>query len=211
MTTDNKSIDSGILSIFGKRKSGKTKLAELISYDCYERGAFVWISDPVGNWPREYRTTIENFTATYKPHRLAVFSVDEPGDVADLAYGPLNNPDAQQKIVLILDEIDLSADRNSYKSEGIKNIIRRGRHRDISLVLTGQRPANAHADIFSLSTSICFFNLDHHADLKTIAERCGPKYAETIQHLEPFYFVQWPEGIIAKAGIDAPAVEFILK
>jgi hypothetical protein len=187
-----------LLAIFGERGTGKTELEKQISYYLANRGR-VYVFDPVGQW-QGYHYTAEEFYAAEQVPPLVAFHLEEASDVADIAQATTN-------CSLVVDESDFLCNAHSWKSESGRNIVLRGRHSRVGLVLATQRSQNCHGDVKALVDKVVAFRARHPNDLAVFESWLGPAYAERIKRLRPHEFVVWPDGLVCKMGADGPAYE----
>lgn len=194
--------------IFGGRGQGKTELEKQISYYLARRGHLVLCSDPVGNWPIEYQTTLAQFRARHTTPALNAFRLDDVEDVvAEALY--------LRWCTMIVDESDFLCNSAAWKCDEGRDIALRGRHRKINLILATQRPRNMHGDAKALADKAFVFALRHPLDLRAVGDWLGPEYYETVRRLPPHHFAVWPDGVVCRLGdakplrrisrLDAPA------
>ena len=185
--------------IFGRRKSGKTELTKAASYHLATHGSLVLAHDVLRQWPNEYQFSIREIYEQNELGRLYAFGDCEPDDVAVLAT-------QISSCVFIVDEVDLiCGGPRSWNSDAARHVVRRGRHMPgdgVAFFVNGQRFVNCHTDILSLCDRVSVFYMNHPRDLTVIHDWMGPEYADEVQRLEPYYFVTYPDGIVAKIGLN---------
>jgi hypothetical protein len=190
-------------AIFGRRASGKTELAKQASYRLANSNGLVLVYDLMGQWPREYHVPIASLYDQEKlDSRLYCVSDCEPEDAAALAkkWAPAT---------FVMDEVDLiCGGPNSWKSPTARDIVRRGRHFGVSMIVNGQRFVNCHTDILSLADHISVFFMNHYRDLQVIRDWMGREYEKEVQSLGQYEFVTYPKATVSKLGIGGePATE----
>ncbi len=179
--------------IFGKRGGGKTHLARTrlpssryLIYDTlghdYSEGVIVESIDQLtALWKNTYRG---NFRIIYRPlDPLAEFD-----QVCQLVWACGN-------MAMLVEEIDCfcPTDQRSLP-DGLRMIIQRGRHRNITLVGVTQRPKGISRLLTSQAKKMCIFNTTEPADIDYFKEVIGERIVELFAKLQQYEYVEWVDG-----------------
>jgi len=172
----------------GRRGSGKSYLAKslvqdqqrVLVYDTlgeYEDGVIIEDIQSLNSfWLKVYRG---NFRIVYQP-------VDPEGDfdyVCRLVYECCD-------MTFLVEELDRYA-KPLAMSLPMKEIVQRGRHRNIELIGTTQRPANIDRLVTSQAKEFFIFNTTEPRDIAYFKETLGNEVLELIEHLEEYEYVRW--------------------
>lgn len=181
-----------ITIILGKSGSGKTyKAIQLINerprvlifdtlgHDYVEGVVFDNLQQLKRFWVRCYRS---NFRLIYRPYN----EVEEFDEIARLAY-------ECGDLTLVCEELDIYARPNAI-CRGLRDIIKRGRHRDIRFIGTSQRPFGIDRIITALATDVFVFRTEEPRDLEYLAERFGSGIEKKIVALEDYQWVLARQG-----------------
>ena len=144
-----------VILIVGRRGSGKTYSAKKIMQEFRKSGGLVFAVDPIASDPPE-------------ESHLAFSS-----DVWDCEV-PENIP---ENIGLVaVDESDIFAPQAEARRRPpppLVDLIRRGRHRGVTLVLCTQRPALVMRDAFALADFVVVCKTTDARDIKSLCELSG--------------------------------------
>lgn len=177
--------------IFGKRGSGKSVLAEilcrdikrLIIYDTlgeYAEGVIIEDLNQLEDvWGKIYKG---NFRITYQP-------VDPEGDfdmVCRMVYGCEN-------MTFLIEELDRFS-KPLTLSLPFRNIIQRGRHRNIELIGVTQRPHGVDRLLTSMSKEMYIFNTTEPRDVQYFKDTVGYPVVVKIADLKEYEYVKYQDG-----------------
>ncbi len=184
-------VEKIIKLIFGKRGSGKTLLAQRICQD-HKR---LLIYDTIGEyingviiedlpalkdfWGKVYRG---NFRIIYQP-------VDPEGDfdtVCRLVY-------ECEDLTFLVEELDRYS-KPLTLSLPFKEIIQRGRHRNIELVGVTQRPHGVDKLLTSQAKEMYIFNTTEPRDIDYFKGTIGYPVVVKIAALQEFEYVKYQDG-----------------
>ena len=140
-----------IIAIFGRKGSGKSTLLEY----AVRNSRRLLVIDPMGEHDIGLVTfdnqivydnvsSMSQFRIVYRP-----IGVEDVDWAARLAY-------ALGNMTFVIDEVDLYTN-SAYLSEGIREIVHRGRHRDISLLIVSRQPNRIRPDITAQADHIYSF------------------------------------------------------
>jgi len=182
---------SKIRLYIGQRGSGKSfavrhhtePYKRIIYFDTlgyeYRNGViFYRIEALIEFWLKHYR---ENFRLIYRPINIS----EDFNQIADLVWRAGN-------LAFVIEEIDLFASSNYVTSE-LRNIIQRGRHRDIDVFATSQRPRCFSRILTSQAKEMFIFSTKEPADLKYFSHYLGESAAEQIKNLEKYHCLHWED------------------
>ena len=172
---------------------GKTSLARILSRD-YKR---LMIIDPLS----EYADTVFTPTAydaliylKNNPNfRISTEDNDDLDNFLKLVWSTEN-------LCLHIEEIDMFADSRVMPFD-LGNIIKRGRHRNISLICTSRRPAEVNRLLTSQASDIYIFNTTEPKDCQYIESYTSSELKDTIQNLEKLTFIHYSDQGISKGSI----------
>ncbi len=178
--------------IFGKRGCGKTKLAQsliapqprVIVYDTlgeYTDGVLIDQQETLGLfWLKVYR---HQFRIVYQP-------LDPEGEfdwccrlVWECGH-----------VTFLVEELDRYA-KPLGMSLALKEIVQRGRHREIELIGVTQRAANIDRLITSQAKEMFIFNTTEPRDIDYFKDTIGSDVTELLADLKEFEFVRWRDNV----------------
>lgn len=91
---------------------------------------------------------------------------------------------------LILEEADFYT--SVYSTDAfVSNLIKRGRHRNVNLILTSQRASELSRLATSQVTLFISFHQNEPRDLENLAKRCGQEFANEVKNLDKYEFVAY--------------------
>lgn len=181
-----------ITLIFGKRGSGKSYLAQklcqvdkrIIIYDTigeYTNGVIIEDLQALKEfWGKIYRG---NFRIIYQP-------VDPEGDfdtVCRLVY-------ECEDLTFLVEELDRYS-KPLTLSLPFKNIIQRGRHRNIELIGVTQRPHGVDKLLTSQAKQMYIFNTTEPRDVDYFKDTIGYPVVVKIAALNEYEYVKYQDGI----------------
>lgn len=174
--------------IIGKTGSGKTVKAlnliadrnrvlifDTLGHDYSEGVIFYDIEELKDYWLKVYRS---DFHLIYRP----LDEVPEFDEICRLAYKCGN-------LTLVAEELDIFA--QPLKIEfGFKQILKRGRHRDIRFVGLTQRPYGIDRTITSQANAIYIFQVDEPRDIKYLCDRVSVKVEAGLAMLKEYEYME---------------------
>lgn len=174
--------------ILGKRGSGKSHLVHQLIADIPR----LLIFDPQAEYtegivfePEDYRKMLlcmglwgdHRFRFIYRP----INPPAEVGRIAKLAF-------AVGRLTLVTEEIEVYATATSI-DPNLLNLIARGRHRDIELIATSQRPHHISKLVTSQAKEIYIFSTNEPRDVDYLKELIGSDIEPRLVNLR-----HYPEG-----------------
>lgn len=177
--------------VFGKRGSGKSELAKIllrqhprhIIFDTlgeYTDGVVVEnIEQLKALWGKVYR----------RPFKIIYQPLDPEGEFPIVAQLVLACGD----ITLLIEECDRYA-RPLQMCLPLKEIVQRGRHRNIALIGVTQRPPGIDRLLTSQAKKMCIFNTSEPRDIEYFKDVIGDKVAAKIEALKQYEYVEWLDG-----------------
>lgn len=173
--------------LIGKTGSGKTvkacKLIEdrprvvifdTLGHDYSDGVVFYELAALKAFWGKCYRG---RFRLIYRP----TSDVEEFDEVCDLAYKCGN-------LVFVAEELDLFCPPRQL-TPGIRHILKRGRHADITFIGVTQRPYGIDRIVTAMCNEVYVFKTDEPRDIQYLSERLGEGIAEKIAALGEYEYV----------------------
>jgi DNA helicase HerA-like ATPase len=190
-----------ILSIFGRKGSGKTELSRKIMRE-YRR---VIATDTVAQYGER-----DGFTVCYgKSACAAALKKAEHQEEFRLS---LRSDDTEELLALmaveyeftdvltVVDEAPFYCSPSKLPRE-MSLLVRQGRHHRISQIYIAQRPSEIHRSITSQSDIIVSFNQREERDVKYLVENGGGRDAERVSELPKYRLIAFGDGM---DGPDVP-------
>lgn len=138
------------------------------------------------------------FHLIYRPTN----EVEEFDEVCDLTYKCGN-------LVLVAEELDLFCPPRQL-TPGIRHILKRGRHHDITFIGITQRPYGIDRTVTAMANEVYVFKTDEPRDIKYLAERLGEGIAAKIAALQEYEYVlqkdHSSEFVIGKDSLPVPTI-----
>jgi hypothetical protein len=113
-------------------------------------------------------------------------------------------------LTLCIDEIGLLCERGELKKDGtpgqpiLESIIHFGRHRNIEVIATTQRPTGVALRFRALCTEMIIFNTVEKRDLDYLEERVGAETIALLPTLPKYDYVEWKEDGSITQGRTEP-------
>lgn len=177
--------------IFGKRGSGKSYLAKkllqqhsrYIVFDTigeYTEGVIVQdLNELKALWGKVYR----------RPFKIIYQPLDPESEfviVAELVWRCGN-------LTMLIEEVDRYA-RPLAMDLPFKEIIQRGRHKNIAIIGITQRPHGVDRLLTSQAKKMCIFNTSEPRDVEYFRDVVGDHVVSKIAELKQFEYVEWQDG-----------------
>jgi len=205
MTAGNTSNQNRVLVACGFRGSGKTtyvqnilkKQSNIIVYDPNEDEAYSWIPNTVHSLA-ELQEFIE-WCRTNNKQFLAVRYVpeeDESGSLFDDANEFCRLVWEGQNLWVVFEEVHQIANTASPASmpPALRKIINRGRHRNISVMVTAIRVSEIPTPIRAGANTFVIFHTAEPIDVKELLKRIGSEATDEVMRLEEHQAVVFDVG-----------------
>lgn len=158
-------------TIVGKRGRGKTSLvAEILVRQEWDQ---IFIFDYCGE---------------FGDFAIPGFCYVETDGFRDFCHGVWNNSRAGVETLLVLDEVAMYGKYNYL----VEHIYRLGRHKQIQIVATAQRPAILPVIVRSQTDLWYFFSVSEPADIDYVSKVVPKEDLEVIVGLERFQYLKKP-------------------
>jgi len=126
-----------------------------------------------------------------------------------LIYRPLDDPAAEidgiAESIFLLGDLTFVIEEvtcycSAYQiSEQFAHIIQRGRHKNISLVATTQRPYGLHRLLTSQAKEIYVFSTNEPRDRQYLSALLGHEIEAKLDSLQQYEYLKWQDG---KEGLE---------
>jgi len=185
-------LEKIITLIFGKRGSGKTLLAQR---HCQDRNRLI-IYDTLGEYTdgvviEDWQTLKDFWVKVYRGNfRIIYQPVDPEGDfdtICRLVY-------ECEDLTFLIEELDRYS-KPLTLSLPFKNIIQRGRHRNIELIGVTQRPHGVDKLLTSQAKQMFIFNTTEPRDVDYFKDTIGYNVVCVIAGLKEYEYVEYRDGI----------------
>lgn len=181
-------MQNRIVFITGRKATGKTTLANALANEAYHMGRRVVVIAPMGGFDLPGAPTIASEKELFSDRTFGrSFVVNPPNDA--LAALAIRYAQGIGNCVLVVDEIDLYADVHAPDDNVVKQIVRYGRHRAVSLIGVSQRPANVMRDMTAQCDYIVMFQSTEQRDVLYLADRIGSDNADRVRTLPQFHYM----------------------
>jgi ABC-type dipeptide/oligopeptide/nickel transport system ATPase component len=186
-----------IITVIGKKGSGKTTLTEMIVL-MLDKPAI--IADPRRQYPSDTRRRIlfenpkqlllflsktENFKTFYK-YKLELICNCSEEDFDELAGIVLQMRD----VTFIIDEVDMFFAPNASRKTPLYKICNYGRHNQINIITTARRPADISRSLTSQTDKFYISHVKEQRDLEYLMNISG-ELADKVTKLEAYQFVYY--------------------
>lgn len=196
-----------ITAIFGQRGSGKTDMGKALSR-LYRR---LFVIDVVKDWDRkkdglELVTDDFEVAADFLEEKIGSpewracfrFSVDTSSDHQKKVFNAIlrtlymRGEITGENVCLLIEEVHMYCSPSTIE-EWLFKVITLGRHANIPMIMSSQRPAQVHKSITSAASHKFIGQLDDARDLKYFGEISAELPAE-IQGLKKYDFIYRAQG-----------------
>jgi hypothetical protein len=132
-----------------------------------------------------------NFRVLYQPKDGSV--INHWRHVGVIAY-------AAGDLTLCLDELGFLCKSGQFLPDCVGDepmlykIVHFGRHRNIKVIATAQRPTNMALSYRGMASEFRIFRTDEPNDMKYLSERIGQKTVELLPNLPDYAFVLWRDS-----------------
>lgn len=124
-----------------------------------------------------------DFRIIYQPEFNPAREIDE---IAELVY-------LCGHVCFVIEEVTAYTNPN-YISDQLAHCIQRGRHKDIEIVATTQRPYGLHRLLTSQCRDIYVFNTNEPRDVAYLRDLLGAGVEAKLKTLAKYQFVHWQDG-----------------
>lgn len=192
-------MNNKIIVVTGQRGKGKTTYIKN-TIENYDR---VIIFDLLGEFSYyETALNLEDFFSLLSKKRKEDFFIIN-------YYNPKNTENdfniickvinKLNDIMFVVDELDYFCSAN-YIPKEFSEIIKRGRHQNLNILIATRRPHEIPRLVTSQLTDFITFRQIEPRDLNYIKDAVGID-AEEIQNLKDFHYLKWSNGIIEKGEV----------
>jgi hypothetical protein len=178
--------------IFGKRGCGKSNLAKsMIEQDVNRYIVFDTIGEYTSGVVVEDLTELKQLwhKVYRRPFKLIYQPLDPDAEfpvIAELVWQCGN-------LTFLIEEVDRYA-RPLAMCNAFKEIIQRGRHRNIAIIGVTQRPHGVDRLLTSQAKRMFIFNTTEPRDVDYFKDVIGDQAATKIAELKQYEFVEWQDG-----------------
>lgn len=181
---------SDITCIFGKRGAGKSTLAKIM----HTRWSRVVILDPLAEYTSlsvqcDSLELLVDYIFKNNTFRLSYVYDENSEYLSEIIYKIGN-------IAFVVEEVDIICDPRS-SQYWFDALIKRGRHRNISLITTSRRPAEVSRLLTSQAHNIYAFQTTEPNDVKYLSGYVG-KDAERLIDIPIMEFIHFPSKKVGK-------------
>ncbi len=166
---------AGIHLYLGDRGSGKSRLMRHVAREAASRNRIVLVHDIMGDWLK---------WGPY-PDSIIVRADLNAENMAKLAI-------ANAPCTLVYDEIRDALPLGGGGSPTALDIVTYGRHYNVTLMGSTQRPALVNNSLRALITQAFVFHMKIKSDLKWLEDNLSPDLATAVPNLKPGEFIHWP-------------------
>lgn len=186
------SVDKKITVVIGKTGCGKSYLVNKLNKEKQHLLVFDTMSEYTEGVVFEKRPEFLQFWQQFyqHPYRLIYRPLDNPEneieDIAECVY-LLGN------VCFVIEEVTCYCSPNKI-SENFAHIIQRGRHKNIELIVTTQRPFGLHRLLTSQAKEIYVFATNEPRDIDYLCALLGREIEEKLSALQQYQYIKWEDG-----------------
>lgn len=194
-----------VISVFGRRGSGKTTLCTEISkafkkivvYDTCSRIDVRSSNSSDTFLPgalkihADFGPVVETIVKNRNGFKI-IFTPSEPENDFDFFCELMNTKEINETLIYV-EEVGLLARPNAPLSSSFNKLLRFGRHHGIHLLVNAQRPVDVHRAITANSSHIICFKQTEPRDLGYLSGFFGER-TDSIKNLPEHHFVCWKDG-----------------
>lgn len=182
-------MDGSVVAVLGDRKTGKSVFARGLLRGWARQGALAVYCTPNGRQsdPLEYGVEF-SIARAESGERLpyAIALREDPEDVAVFVIRAATKFD----VALLLDEAHETLYEGFSGQSELGSLFHRGRHLGVHLILVSQWPARIDKRIFRAATTVYWFRLHAHEDLRWVEQRWGETAAREIASLPDYHHLE---------------------
>ncbi len=180
-----------VIMIFGKRGGGKSHLAgvllalfsRVLIYDTLHEYRNGFVFHDLGSLARFWKRNSRG------PFRLIYQPTDPEGEfeaIANLAWLCGN-------MVFLIEEVDIYSSPHKI-GPAFKNVVQRGRHKNITLIGISQRPFGIHRLLTSQAKEIYVFSMNEPRDRDYLRGLLGSDIETKLDGLAKYQYAKWVDG-----------------
>lgn len=186
-----------VVGILGMRGSGKTHLSRKIQ-SVYPR---VIVLDVLAEYKNEEENTARTFeefaqkliaSKDKNTFRIIVQFDFANADAEELAEETIRLAYARGSVLLVLEEVQYHASVH-HMPRSLKRALLTGRHRDLAIVATSQRPGEVHKTLISQCSKLYLGRMYEYNDIRYLASILGPE-AKSLMELPERDFIEFIPG-----------------
>lgn len=190
---------SECITILGKRGSGKSTLAwefaklhpRLVVFD-------ITNEHPDENFDyvvEDFETFCETILKTERSSSFRIlfrFSVESDDQDAEFDHA-LRILYYRGNHAILIEEV-WTYSKRGYLPKWLRHCYLTGRHRNLSMIVTSQRPASVHKDIMAQTSQFFSGTMFESNDVRYLSEFLGKETAESLRALPQFRFLRYRPG-----------------
>ena len=168
-------MDAGMIFLVGDKGSGKSFQARALAKYCVRTGRRVCAHDPTGDWEQWGMAELG----------IPLFHDAAGGMAIGWAY-------QHAPCTVVFDEASyvLPVERNR-ATPGALELVQLGRHYEIGVIATTQRPSLCSLDFRVLATDYFLFRMRGERDLGWVAKNVDDQIASKLKHLDKGQYIRY--------------------